>query len=388
MSTQNQLLKNHLNIVEAPVRPFIQKLPPRFVWAGRQKTVNVGEILRNQETNTQSYDNAVLAVSKMENQQRYGQRSYTPKVNKAFRPPLMDPEFDLRPLSRLPRPRTQARVNPGGNGTIYHTQNTHGMDVSALVDDRRLFAAIRPDFGIKMEKPTDYEIVPDLEYNMPQTCGTSRGRVTAVDIQPENEIEYLSLDYKDPEAFAHSGVQSSIRGRNTSALEDLLLDEQTPTAFATSGVQHDTVRIHNYENYENMELEDNNPRAMGYSRVQGPHNMKTDTSYLEDLELRQKVTGRDIITNPGSRVDTISYEPSETRTIDRVSAGCSSGVCSINNTFVNNTPTHDRQIRPKLTEFGGYDPSRTGGMVPRGPSNVSLPRLKNFNRPLVEGVRA
>ena len=137
-----------------------------------------------------------------------------------------------------------------------------------------------------------------------------------------------------------------------------------------------------------MELQDNNPRAMGYSRVQGPHNMRTDVTYLEDLELKPKLTGRNVVTNPTSRVDVINYEPSETRTINRVSAGCSSGVCQINNNFINNTPTHDRQIRPKLSEFGGFDSSRTGGMIPRGPSNVSLPKLKSMDRPLVTGVRA
>jgi hypothetical protein len=368
----NQLLRKPLNILEQPIQPFIQKAPPRFAWSGRHDVVNVGEIMRQQETNTQGYDDAVLAVSRQENQYRYGQRSYHTKVNKEFRPPLIDPIFDLQPLSRLRRPATQARVNPGAPH-IYKTQNGADRDVSSHIDDTRVFGAVRPSFGLKIEQPTDFEIVPDLEYNGPQVSAYSSKKIP-LGIKAENGIEYTTLENHNPTTFGRSGVNPSFQERNVTALEELVLDPHTG-AFVPSGISNVTL-INNVEGYEDIEL-DSKLQSSAFSGLKGPYDMQTDTSSIENMELASKLQAQNVFTNPRSHIDKTDYTPQTTPIIHKLSVSTNSGGKSPYSTIYNNTPLHKRNIRPTMGYTGSFDSSRSASAIPQGVSAVPLPKLKS-----------
>lgn len=373
--TNMELLKRPLNVIEAPVTPFIQKIPPRFTWARKNGNVNVGEIMRQQEDNTQSYDHAVLAVSRQENQYRYGQRSYIPKVNREFRPPLIDPEYDLLPLSRIPRPRTQARTNPGSSMT-YHTQNSSDLDVSSYIDDRRVQGAVRPNFGLRVEKPSDYEIVPDLEYNAPPTFGPA-GSSVPVHLRPESDLECIISDPCTPHASASSGVVPAHIPRTEYDMDHMVLECRNPNAYAHAGATSDVTAL-NWTDCEGIELEDPYAHADAHSGVQAPYTMSQQTP-LENLELDSKVTGHDVYYHPSQSVDTIEYEPQETHVIDRISANANAVAQGPSN--VANNMTERRQMKPTLGYVGGFDASRSRA-YPATLNHIQA-HIKDKRRPIV-----
>ena len=99
------LRKQPLNPLEGPVKPPIIHRPPEFKDSGKYWKVDVGRIMSEQEENPMTYT-SVLAVAHDENVTRNGQKSFTPKVNKAFRPPYRNPDLE-NPLTRMKRPNTQ-----------------------------------------------------------------------------------------------------------------------------------------------------------------------------------------------------------------------------------------------------------------------------------------
>lgn len=223
--------KKPLNTIEYPVLPFIQKDPPRFYKTQKHWSVNVGDITRNQSTNTQLYDNSVLAVSRDENKYRYGARSYHPKVNKEFRPPLIDPEYDTVPLSRIPRPRTQVRLNP----KIAESQNIHGIDVSSKIDERKLHGNIRPTYNIAYEKPLDYQHY-SLSYNRPQVFASSG---VCSDYKEYNDVQELDLKKRTVDAYGISGMNTPLEINGEFGTENIELNYNRPQAsvLVNPGVQ-------------------------------------------------------------------------------------------------------------------------------------------------------
>ena len=337
-----ELLKKPLNVIEQPVGIFIQKQRPIFKDSGKSQQVNVSTIMRNQETNTQSYDHAVLAVSRSENQTRYGQRSYFGIVNKEFRPPLIDPEFDLMPLSRIPRPRTMARTNPGSSIT-YHTQNSSDLDVSSMIDDRRINASVRPNFGLRVEKPTDYEITPDLEFNAPPTFGPA-GSDIPVYIRPESDLECAVLEKNNPDTCAGSGYETNVTS----------LD---------------------WADYD-YELKDPYARTCAYSGIQGPQLQQTTP--LEDLELESKTTARNVYYHPSTGVDGTNYTPQETKTITRV---CPQAHSVAQPASISRNLQRKKKLKPTMGYVGSYDPWRTATR-PSTFQHVNA-HLKQVNRPTI-----
>lgn len=375
-----ELLKKPLNLLEVPISPFIQKIPPRFVNAGKKNQVNVGEVMRQQETNEQSYQHAVNAVSRQENQYRYGQRSYFGTVMKdgEFRPPLIDPEFDLVPLSRLPRPRTQARTNPGGNDTIYHTQNSSDLDVSSFIDDRRIQGNVRPSFGLKMEKPSDYEIVPDLEYNAPPTYGPA-GASVPVHLRPESDLECIVSDPCTPHASASSGIVPAHIHRTEYDMDHLVLECRNPNAYAHAGTSTN-VTAPNWTDYEDYEIDDPYAHAEAYAGMQGPYTIN-QTTPLEDLNLESKTAAYGVFSQPSQNVDTMRYEPQETRTINRVSAQAHASRFAQGPSSVVNNMTKSRYLKPTLGYVGNFDSSRSRAYP--GTFNHVGAHLRDVSRPVV-----
>lgn len=270
--------KKPMNTIQGPIYPFIQKDPPRFYKTKKYWTAHTDDIIREQNDNTQLYDHAVLAVSRDENQYRYGKRSYIPKVNKEFRPPLVDPEYDLTPLSRTPRPRTYLRINPEG-AEVARSQNMHGMDVSAMIDERKMKASVRPSFTIKYEKPLE-TVLPDLKFKMPQVSVFSGSNVPLKEDAEHCDIE---LKRRAPSVFGSASSNTPLKMDHTSPLEDLLLQYKNPQVHADAGIETNT-KFDALTPLEDLELSHNRPQISASSGTNTPMSMNATTP-LEDLEL-------------------------------------------------------------------------------------------------------
>lgn len=305
----NGLLKQPLNIIEQPIQPFIQRDPPEFKWSKRHWMVNAGETLRNQETNTQSYDDAVLAVARSENQTRYGQRSYISKVDKNFRPPIVDPMLDLMPLSRMPRPATQARTNPVAP---YRTQNTHDMDVSSNIDNTRLSGAVRASEGINMRKPVEYEVLPDLEYVMPQAAAESRKCIPLYqqEVQPD-----MLLVRANPIVRGDARAQSIVLNHDNMRYDQMKLDRRQPSIRVTNRKNSD-YRVQPTSGLEGLELDEVTPFVRGESGMDAPYK-NAQTSRVDGYyELGEKLNGRDARSGNSMRLTTRVEQPQEVTVIE------------------------------------------------------------------------
>lgn len=255
------LLKQPLNMVEQPVAPFIKKNPPRFVWSKRKNNVDVGLILRDTETDTQRYDNAVLSVPYDHSSNKYGVRSWRgPYVDEGFRPPLTDPEFDGVALSRLNRPRTQARTNPTAP---YKTQNDHDPDVGSYIQSTVINSGVKANIQLRRESPEDLYQNPQLEFNRPQTSSTAnqsynyrnapRRDIKAI----EGTLRYStpvtsaqtqqSYDYNPQEQYQHHSLSYTSPQTNATTIESF--------DYKTDNITGATVKIVN------------NAKASGYSNA-------------------------------------------------------------------------------------------------------------------------
>lgn len=358
------LRRGDLNILEVPVAPFIQKDPPRFQWANKFNKVQADEILRDTETKTQYYDDAVLAVARDQNQRRYGIRSwYGPKI-KNFRPPLLDPEFDLVPLSRIPRPRTQARTNPV---FPYRTQNEHDPDVGSYMNPRRINGAVINNIQVRFENPQDYEIVPDLEFSRPQACGPS-GYNGPIQLRIDvNEHPYLQK--KQPDVEAYSSKHAPIHVQTTPIDSDSINLQYSRAQ--TNAEAYTTTPIHKAMDmpYDGqIQLEYNRAQAGGKNAETMPYSNFTPID-SDNIELYRTTPIHDAYTNPSIGVDTIDYAPQEVNTIERVRAGYHNAQISpVNNPDLQR---NDRvELKPRI-QPGGY---HTIASVPTsfGDQNVHL----------------
>lgn len=310
----NLLRKGDHNIIEQPIAPFIQKDPPRFQWAKKFNNVQTDEVLRNTETKTQYYEDSVLAVARDQNQRKYGIRSwYGPKI-KNFRPPLRDPQLDFEPLSRIPRPKTQARTNPT---MPYKTQNNHDSDVGAYINPRRLKGAVISNREFRMENPTDYEVVPDLLFNRPQTCATS-GHEGAVHLQLKvNEHPYLQK--KTPNTKATTIKTVPYHSQTTPLDSDKIhLDYSRVQTGADS---YKTTPINKaFDVPEDINLQYSRVQTSGESISTIPYHEYTPID-SDSIELYRTTPLHDTYTNPSIGIDKINYDIQDKMTIDRIHVG-------------------------------------------------------------------
>ncbi len=272
--------KKPMDVISGPIYPFIQRDPQRFYKTKKHWMVHPDDIVRQQQDNTQLFDGSILAVSRDENKNRYGQKSYHSKVNKEFRPPLIDPEYDLVPLSRIPRPRTQLRINPNMEG-VAEAQNIHGLDVSKHIDHRVLKGSVRPTFTIALEKPIE-QVLPDLRVNLPQVAGRS---YVNTPMMCENDRSEIELQKRNPDVFGSAGMNAPFEVCQT-PLEDIELNFRGPQVSAASGVEAPHKRNASTP-LEDLDLQYTNPQVAGKAGMNAPAQFDASTP-LEDLHLQYK----------------------------------------------------------------------------------------------------
>jgi hypothetical protein len=281
--------KKPLGMIEAPVKPFIQKNPDRYYTVRKKNMVNVGDVLMEHKDDNYALGDTVLAVRRDENITRYGTKSYTPKVNKEFRPPLVDPEYDLTPLSRIPRPRTQMSVNPGSEQVDKADVVLHDVNVQSKISDRNTFIPSRPTFKINYVKPMENRIIPDLKLNLPQVSANS-GYYAPSMYEENNRRDDINLNKRTVDVYEHAGAQVDYRTSMSgqTSLEDLELDRRNEQVNATSGVNSQyRSALTQQTSLEDLELDSINPHVNVSSGFSSEYREMNQTS-LEDLELDSK----------------------------------------------------------------------------------------------------
>lgn len=292
--------KKAQNTIDGPVYPFIQKDPFRFFKVPKFWNVKPGDVLLDQADNPQSFDGSVLAVARDENQTHYGKRSYIPKVNKEFRPPLVDPEYDLPPLSRIPRPRTQLRINPQSTA---ETQNIHGEDVSSYIDSRVMAGSVRPSFSILIEKPLT-DVLPDLTYKNPQVSVDSNVQFPLTYDLEHNEI---ILEKRNPDVYANAGYKSCFE--EGCDVNDIQLEYVNPQVNGNSKINMPYKYIENMEHHTPLNY--NGPQVSVHSGIATPYSKLDNYSSIQ-LAHNRPQTSMNIQAN--SPFSTQEYKPQVIKT--------------------------------------------------------------------------
>nr|WQM87200.1 hypothetical protein [Marseillevirus cajuinensis] len=303
--------KQPLNPIEGPIQPCIKKDPPRFVEAGKAWTVNPGDIILDNAENPYLVDGTVLAVARDRNKTQYGQRSYTFKVNKNFRPPLIDRD-DLVPLSRLPRPTTQYRNNPS---IPFQTMNPISVEGLRYVKQQRCADGIRPSFFHRVEEPQP-DVIVDLSQKLPTISAEApkstpvflsnecvsdpnirkigwevtlrnKGAVqphlnSSVPVSLHQETQQPELEHRNPKVFAGAGATFCLRENGTMGQSDLELSKRNPSVFANAGREWFT-RFDVQQ--PDVELELHNPSVFASA---GEWNPVKYTNSSRDIELERR----------------------------------------------------------------------------------------------------
>jgi len=306
--------KKAMNTIEGPVQPFIQKDPPRFYKTKKHWQVDVGnETISKQATNTQLFDGSILSISRDRNQNMYGQNSYTPKVNKNFRPPLLE-KSDLIALSRLERPRTQARINPISDA---QAQNGHGTDVSSFIDQRVMTGAVRPNINIGYHfddgRLKDF-VIPDLQFKTPQVQGKQVSN-PIIFLDNEQKETDIYLERNNPSVFANAKVNNPYLKENETPLEDIMLDYNGPKVQGKSGMNNPFLQ-NAVSNLEDLILNNNGPQVQGKSGMNNPF-LQNSVSNLEDLILNYNKPQVGVKTQREKKIETFN-EPQVIRTINPI----------------------------------------------------------------------
>ena len=354
------LLKQPLNVLEGPVYPFIQKDPPRFVWSKKHWTAHVGDIIRETETKPQTYDHAVLAVSRSENQTRYGAKSYTPKVNKAFRPPLefMDPHARL-PLSRMPHPTVVGRINPGST-KVYHSQNEHDMDVSSMIDHSRIGASVRPTYYFRLDKSDPKELYGTVHPLTQKLHASGKSGInTPIHVtEGQSPLDQTVLDFHNPQVSPVSPLQIPINLNQQSSLEDLHLEYHNPIAAPRSNPSAPYI-CHQKTPNEFLELQKINPTSEPINAgMNTPINLNQETP-LRFLELEQKITVKGANINPSIHFNKTNYNIQDTKASSNPKLRVEYQTTSLIPYRANNT---DRNVTLKEARYyseNGYHPQVT-----------------------------
>lgn len=202
-----QLRKKPHDAIVLPKPLYITKDPcgANAKYAGIYSKVDVGNIMRQADT-PQFVDDSVLRVARDENITRYGQRSFNPKVNKEFRPPLRDPIIDKFPLSRIPVTTTFGHLN---EKIPVEPQNNRNADIKKSIDQIRRVASVRPTYVIPL-KSCDYErpFVKDRHRNVPVSSASAGSKFSMTCIDPVNDVE---LERRNRVVIGDAGLVSSIR---------------------------------------------------------------------------------------------------------------------------------------------------------------------------------
>lgn len=197
--------KKPQNVIESPIQPCIQRDPPRYYQTDKYSIVHADDIMRKQGDDPNNFDGMILAVSKTENQTRYGRSSYTPKVNKEFRPPLRG-QCDNYPLSRMPHPTVSVRLNPDACCTLqqFSARNAY-TDTCTQVWQDDMIVPVKTNVQAYQvyAKPREDVVVPDLQMKLPSVNASSR---CSVPVRSQNNIFSVTLEDKNPSVDVTSGI--------------------------------------------------------------------------------------------------------------------------------------------------------------------------------------
>lgn len=356
--------KKPMNVVSGPIYPFIQKdSTSRFQSAGKHWEVHTDDIIRGQADNPQAFDGSILAVSRQENQYRYGKNSYTPKI-KTWRYPLVDPEYDLVPLSRTPRPRTQVRFNPDASD-VAQSQNIHGTDVSSFIDTRVLKGSVRPSFVINMPAPRQEDKYPDLKLNRPHVAG-----YTGINTPTNAENVRCEYDLPDnnPRVYANSSVNAPMQIDAPSAFENLELTFNKPNVSAMSGVNVPFEYTDN-TTLDEIELQFNRPQTSATSGIQtGISFMNEEKNY--DLKYNRPQTS--MRSNPGIKMSSMN-EKTDIKTQNPISINYQT---TRNSNLTKSTANKNPNLRPVLQYDRSFQPTCTVPSFGRNQAPVMLRNKK------------
>jgi hypothetical protein len=266
-------LKKPMNQLETPVYPDIKKSPGRFVWARKNWKVDTGETMKQVEHIPQMTENAVLFQSRDYNSQHaYG--NY-PKFNKGqwvnleFRPPMQDRD-DFLPLSRIPRPLTMPRINPGAafssGGSSFSQQNMGMSQVGKFISDRVKEGEIRPTFFAPISMPDDNSVLPDLELKMPAVsagAGFKFPNAANNGTIEDDGRKYSSLSYNRAPVSAVAGFNPSYTQDGPDARSNMEFGYARPQVSASAGhASRDMVGLTPVD----MDLDYNRPQVSASAR--------------------------------------------------------------------------------------------------------------------------
>ncbi len=165
-----------IDVPEAPVHPVITKAEPKPIKTKKVEHVDVGDIILETELDEAFLSDLVTPVNR--GAVNPPKKSYTPKVNKNFRP-------NTQLLHKIERsvqnqPRDYVDVEVGKAGTMEHL-GTHHPNVDNLITSsgklKNNRASYKPRDNIEFELPQDYstilnlpsdmDVVPDLKETIP-----------------------------------------------------------------------------------------------------------------------------------------------------------------------------------------------------------------------------
>ena len=163
-------------IPEAPIYPVIKKVAKKPVKTKPIEYVDVGDILSH------TFDEAALSdfITPVNRGATLpAKKSYTPKVNKNFRPETKLLHTLERSIQNQPRGYTSVKVgNAGANENIGITQNKNTnklLSGSGILKTPRTSYTPRDEFGVSvrsefagvLQLPSDNEVLPDLKETIP-----------------------------------------------------------------------------------------------------------------------------------------------------------------------------------------------------------------------------
>lgn len=342
-----QGMKKPLNMLEQPVHPDIKAAPPEFKWSGKHWTVDVGQTLLDTEAQTQTYEHAVLAVSRDQGRDGYGHSSYQEKID-AFRPPLENYYEHHGPLNRLPTKITAIypRINPGtahsdGGSSAFAAQNQSITDLDKHISDRISTNSWRATFYAPIEMPEDNSVLPDLLTTLP-TYSASAGCESNLRIDAPRDvklsevqkpqasasagydIEYyqplthqtstdVELRPSGPQVSGDAGFYTQLTIDGDRPVDGYQLDRKAPMVFASAG--HKAPQTIDGETHlDEYVLDRKLPSAPISSGYNAPHTVDGETR-LDELDFETQLSAPLSVINPGSetgyqtRIE--SYTPPE-----------------------------------------------------------------------------
>lgn len=231
-------MKKPLNVLENPIYPDIKQGPPRFRNSGKHWRVDEGRTLIDGNQDFPEFaGSSVLIQSRDYNKQHaYGISSHKDVVNLEFRPPLITME-DTLPLTRIPRPITVPRINPGttdDTSSRFAYQNNRPSEIHSFMTDRVKNDEWRPTFFCPIDTSL-YSGGEEIEllHNRPQVSATS-----GIIIPNSNGVVYLDeprVLERSRETYTRTNPINPYLSDIETGLESLTLDNNRPQVSVTSG---------------------------------------------------------------------------------------------------------------------------------------------------------